>query len=141
MRLPRRKPLWSQIRRSEARMSEQELDHADVDAPLEQMRGETVTQRVRPERRIKAAGGPRLLERGPRGGIGQMGRQLPAGKEPLPAMVDLPDVAEHLEDRFGQGENTLLVSLADHAQNHPLGVDRGGGESDGLGNAQAVSVD
>src|SRR5271170_5502124 len=30
---------------SQARMSEQERDHADVDAPLEQMRGETVTQR------------------------------------------------------------------------------------------------
>src|SRR5208283_5974 len=48
--------------------------------------------------------------------LGQVGRQSPAGKEPPSAAVGLPDLAEHLEDRFGQRKNTLLVSHADEAQ-------------------------
>jgi hypothetical protein len=107
----------------------------------EHMRGEAVTQRVRPESRVKTTGVPCFDERGPRGCIGQMGQRSPAGKEPARAVVDLPDVAEHLKDRFGQGENTLLVSLADDAQHHLPGVDRRDGERDGLGNAQAVGID
>ena len=50
-------------------------------------------------------------------------------------------VAEHLEDRFGQRENTLFVSLADDAENHLLRVDRGDGQRDRLGDAQAIGVD
>ena len=71
----------------------------------------------------------------------QVGRRSPAGKEPPPAAVGFPDLAEHLEDRFGQRENPLLVSLADDVQDHLPGVDRGDGERDRLGNAQAISVD
>ncbi len=55
--------------------------------------------------------------------------------------MGFPDLAEHLEDRFGQRENTLLVSLADDAQNHLLGVDRGDGQRDRLGDPQAIGVD
>src|SRR3954452_24058624 len=124
--------------RSQARMPEQDLDDADVHAPLEHVRGEAVTQRVGPEIGVEAAGVSRLDERGPCGGIGQMGRQSPAGKEPAPAAVGLPDLAEHLEDRFGQGENTLLVPLADDAENHLLRVDRGEGQRDRLGDPQAI---
>ena len=51
------------------------------------------------------------------------------------------DLAEHLEDRFGQRENPLLVSLADDAQDHLPGVNCGDGERDRLGTAQAVGVD
>jgi hypothetical protein len=50
--------------------------------------------------------------------------------------VSLPDIAEHLKDGFGQWENTLLVSLADDAQNHLLGVDRGDGQRDYLGDGK-----
>ena len=55
--------------------------------------------------------------------------------------MGFPDLAEHLEDRFGQRENTLLVSLADDAQDHLLRVDRGNGQRDRLGDAQAIGVD
>src|SRR6516165_2497575 len=37
------------LRGSQARMPEQHLDNADVYAPLQLVRGEAVTQRVRPE--------------------------------------------------------------------------------------------
>ena len=129
------------LRGSQARMAEQDLDDPDVHAPLEHVRGEAVTQRVRPEIGVKAAGVPRLDERGPCGRIGQVGRQSPAGKEPPPAAVGFPDLAEHLEDRLGERENTLLVSLADDAQNHLLRVDRGDGQRDRLGDPQAIGVD
>ena len=55
--------------------------------------------------------------------------------------MGFPDLAEHLEDRFGQRENTLLVSLADDAQDHLLRVDRGNGQRDRLGDPQAIGVD
>jgi hypothetical protein len=51
-------------------MPEQDLDDADVHASLEHVRGEAVTQRVRPEIRIEAAGDACLDERGPCGRIG-----------------------------------------------------------------------
>src|SRR5260370_9819857 len=129
------------LRGSQARMPEQDLDDPDVDAPLEHVRGEAVTQRVRPEIGVKAAGVPRLDERRPCGRIGQVGRQSPAGKKPPPVAVGSPDLAEHLEGRFGQRENTLLVSLADDAQNHLLRVDCGDGQRDRLGDPQAIGVD
>src|SRR5260370_4732029 len=129
------------LRGSQARMPEQDLDDPDVDAPLEHVRGEAVTQRVRPEIGVEAAGVPRLDERGPCGCIGQVGRQSPTGKEPPLAAVGFPDLAEHLEDRFGQRENTLLVSLADDAQHHLLRVDRGDRQRDRLGDPQAIGAD
>ena len=86
------------LRGSQARMAEQDLDDPDVHTPLEHVRGEAVTQRVRPEIGVEAAGVARLDERGPCGRIGQVGRQSPAGKEPSPAAVGFPDLAEHLED-------------------------------------------
>ncbi len=122
-------------------MAEQDLDDPDVHAPLEHVRGEAVTQRVRPEIGVKAAGIPRLDECGPCGRIGQVGCQSPAGKEPLPAAVGFPDLTEHLEDRFGQRQNTLLVPLADDAQDHLLRIDRGNGQRDRLGDPQAIGVD
>ena len=48
------------LRGSQARMPEQDLDDADVHAALEHVRGEAVTQRVRPEIGVKAAGVARL---------------------------------------------------------------------------------
>jgi hypothetical protein len=125
---------------TQTRVSEQDLDDADIDAPLEHVRGKAVTQRVRSEIRAEATGVTRLGECGPRGCIGEMGRRSPAGKKPSLAAVGFPDLAEHLEDRFGQRENPLLIPLADDVQNHLPGVDRGDGERNRLGNAQAVSV-
>src|SRR5208282_3414069 len=42
------------LRGAQARMAEQDLDDPDVHAPLEHVRGEAVTQRVRPEIGVKA---------------------------------------------------------------------------------------
>ena len=81
---------------SQAGVSEQHLDDADIHAPLEHVCGEAVTQRVRSEIRVKAAGVARLDERGACGRIGQVGHRSPAGKEPPPAVVGFPDLAEHL---------------------------------------------
>jgi hypothetical protein len=41
------------LRGAQTGMSEQDLDDADVDATLEQVRGEAVTERVRPKMGIK----------------------------------------------------------------------------------------
>src|SRR5271156_6950463 len=59
---------------SQARVSEQDLDDADIHATLEHVSGEAVTQRVRSEIRAEATGVARLDERGPSGCIGEMGR-------------------------------------------------------------------
>ena len=55
--------------------------------------------------------------------------------------MGFPDLAKHQQDRFGQRENPLFISLADDVQNHLPGVDRGDGEGHCLGNAQAICVD
>ena len=55
--------------------------------------------------------------------------------------MTFPDLAEHLEDRFGQRQNALLVSLADDTQDHLPGVDRGNWQGDRLGDPQAIGVD
>jgi hypothetical protein len=99
-----------------------------------------MTQRVWREIGAKTAGLARLDERGSCGGIGQMGRQSPAGKEPPPAAVRFPDLAEHPEDGFAERQNSLLVSLADDAEDHLFGVDRGDGQRGRLGDPQAVGV-
>jgi hypothetical protein len=62
-------------------------------------------------------------------GIGQVGQQTPAGKEPSGAAVRLPDVAEHLQDGFGQRQDPFLVTLADDAEPHLLGIDRRDGQA------------
>ena len=119
-------------------MSEQDLDDADVDAALEQVRGEAVAERVRSKMGIKAALIPRLEEGGTCRGIGQV---APAGKEPSGAAVRLPDLAEHLQDGFGQRQDPFLVTLADDAEPHLLGIDRRVGQDDRLGNPQAIGID
>jgi len=122
-------------------MPEQDLDDPDVHAPLEHVRGEAVTQRVWLEIGGEATGIAGLDERGPRGRIGEVGRQSPTGKEPPLAAVGFPDLAEHLEDGIGEGKNTLLVSLADDPQYHLLRVDRGDRQGDRLGDPQAIGID
>src|SRR5580692_12031944 len=85
---------------SQTRVSEQDLDDADIDALFEHVRGKAVTQRVRSEIRTEATGVTRLDERGSCRRIGEVGRRSPAGKEPLPAAVGFPDLAKHQQDRF-----------------------------------------
>ena len=51
-----------------------------------------------------------------------------------------PDLAEHLEDGSTQRKNSLLVSLADDAENHLFGVDCGDGQRNRLGDPQAIGV-
>ena len=100
------------LRGSQTRMPEQDLDDADVHAPLEHVRSEAATQRVRPEIGVETAGMHACMNVARAAArIRQVGRHSPAGKEPLPAVVGFPDLAEHLEDRFGQRENALLFPL------------------------------
>src|SRR5580693_7931701 len=58
---------------SQARVSEQDLDDADIHATLKHVRGKAVTQRVRSEIGVEATGVARLDERGPCARIGEMG--------------------------------------------------------------------
>ena len=60
------------LRGSDARMSEQDLDDADIHASLEHVRGEAVAQRVWPEAVVETAFASRFVESTPRRGIGQM---------------------------------------------------------------------
>ena len=54
-------------------MSQQELDNADVHAALQHVRGEAMSERVRPEFIMKAALVSRLVESQSCGRVGQMG--------------------------------------------------------------------
>jgi len=129
------------LRGLQSGMPEQDLDDADVHTPLEHVRGKAVAKRVGSESGVEAALVPRLDERGPCGCVGQVSRQTPTGKEPPCAAVSLPDLAEHLKDRFGQRENTFLVSLPDDAEHHLLRVDCRDGQGDRFCDPQAVGID
>jgi len=122
-------------------MSEQDLDNTDVHAPLEQVRGEAVAERVRPEFVVEAALASRFVESGACGRIGQVGDDSVTGEQPLLAAVGLPDLSQHLQDRFGQGERPFLVPLADQAEHHLFRVDGRDGQPDRLPDAQSVGVD
>ena len=122
-------------------MSQQNLDEANVHAPLEHVGGEAVAERMRPELGVKAALAAGLVEGGAGGGIGQVRQQTPTGKEPLGAAVGLPEVAEHLQDGCGQRQDPFFVSLADDAEPHLRRVDGGDREDDRLVNPQAIGVD
>ena len=121
-------------------MPEQHLNDANVHALLEHVCGKAVAKRVRPEPCVEAALATRLMERESRGGIRKMSDDSPTGKQPPIAPMDLPDLAEHIEDRFGQRKGSLLVPLADHTQDHLLRVDRRDGQRDCLVDSQAVGV-
>lgn len=129
------------LRGAYARMPQKYLNQANVHALFEQVRGKAVPERVRPELVIEAALVSRLVEGGPRGGVGQVRDDAATGEEPLSAAVKLPDRAKHIEDRFGQRKRPLLVSLADHAEDHLLRVDRRDGQGDRLADPQTVGVD
>ena len=53
----------------------------------------------------------------------------------------LPHLPEHVQDRFGQRESPFLVSLADDAENHLLGVNRRDRQCDRLPDSQSICVD
>ena len=121
-------------------MPEQHLNDADVHALLKHVRGKAVAKRVRPELCVEAALASRLMERESCGGIGKMRDDSPTGEQPPIAPVDLPDLAEHVENRFGQRKGSLFVPLADHTQDHLFRVDRRDGQRDRLVDSQAVGV-
>ena len=129
------------LRGSQTRMPEQHLNDADVHALLEHVRGKAVPKRVRPKLCVEAAFASRLMERESCGGIRKMGDDSSAGEQPPIAPVDLPDLAKHVENRFGQWKCPLFVPLADHAQDHLLRVDRRDGQRDRLVDSQAIGVD
>ena len=122
-------------------MSEQDLNDADVHALREHVRGETVSKRVRPEPIVEAALVSRLVERESCGSVGHVRDDATTGKQPSLAAVRLPDRSQHLQNRFGKRQRPLFVSLADHAQDHLLRVDRRDGQRDRLADSQAIGVD
>jgi hypothetical protein len=79
-------------------MSEQNLDDTDVHASLEHMRGEAVTERVRPEVVVEMALVSRLVESIPRGGVRKVGDDAATGEQPPWAAVRFPDLSQHLQD-------------------------------------------
>ncbi len=54
--------------------------------------------------------------------------------------MNLPDLAKHRKDRFGQRKRPLLIALADDAKDHLLRVDRRDGQFDRLADPQTVGV-
>ena len=129
------------LRGADAGMPQQDLDDADVHAPLEQVRGKAVAERVRPELVRKAARVSRLVEGKSCGRVGQMSDDSATGEQPPRAAVGLPDFAEHLQDRFGQGKSPFLVPLANQAEHHLFRVDRRDGQRDRLPDSQSIGVD
>ena len=122
-------------------MPEQHLNDSDVHTLLEHMCGKAVAKRVRPEPCVEAALAARLMERDPCGRIGKVSDDSPTGEQPPIASVDLPNLAEHVENRLGQRKCSLFIPLADHTQDHLLRVDRRDGQRDRLVDSQAISVD
>ena len=55
--------------------------------------------------------------------------------------MDFPNLSEHLQDRFGQGESPFLVPFADQAEDHLLRVDGRDGQRDGFCDSQSVGID
>jgi len=122
-------------------MSQQDLDNADVHASLEHVRGKAVAERVWPEFVIQAALASCFMESKSRCRVGQVGKGSVTGEEPLLAVVRLPDLSKHVQDRLGQRENPFLVSLADQAENHLFRIHRRDRQRDRLGNSQSIGVD
>ena len=122
-------------------MPQQELDDANVHSSLKHVRGETVTQRVRPEPLVEAALVSRLVGSGPCRGVGQVRDDATTGKQPPPAAMDLPDLSKHLQDGVCQWESSLPVPFADNVQYHLLRVDRRDRQCDRLFDPQSIGVD
>jgi hypothetical protein len=106
------------LRRADAGMSEQDLDNTDVDVPLKQVRCEAMPERVRPELVIEAALASRFVESVPGRFLGQVGDDSATGEQPRSAAVGLPDLSQHVQDGFGQGESPFLVPFTDQAEQH-----------------------
>lgn len=122
-------------------MSEQNLDNTDVHAPLQQMRGEAVPERVRSKVVVEAALASSLTESGSGRRVWQVRHNSSTGEEPSLAPMGLPDFPKHVQNRFGQREGPFLVPFANHTENHLLRVDRGDGQGNGFADSQSVGVD
>ena len=123
-------------------MAEQELDNADVDAGLEQMHCEPVSQRVGSDR-LGQAGQREGLQAGPLDGVrGDMAAGNQAREEPLARRPGAPPVlAEDLQQPRRKHDVTVLGALALlDADDHAPAVDVGRAQADGFGDAQAGGV-
>jgi hypothetical protein len=121
-------------------MAEQDLHEPDVDTLLQESGREAMSERVRDEAIIEAAGCACRVE-----GIasrlrGKMTGLLTIGEEPLLAATDPPNLAEHGPRRLGQGQDSLFVAFADDPQEHPLRVDSRDGQCDRLADPKAAGV-
>ncbi len=121
-------------------MPQQDLHEADVDALLQESGRKAVAKRVGGEAVIETARRPGAVEGPPGRPTGKRPGAFSVGEEPGPAAMDLPDLAKHGEERFGQGQGSLFVAFADDPQEHLLGVDGGDGQGDGFADPQTAGV-
>ena len=122
-------------------MAEQELNRAQVGAGLKQMDGKRMAERMRRNRlgESRAVGGEPAGKTDRPASDRRVGAG--AGKEPMPGPAHLPPVAEDGQQLRREHHVAVLLPLAlRDAQHHPLAVDGGHGEADGLGDAQAGGV-
>ena len=105
-------------------MAQQKLDDSNVHALFQQVRGEAVSKRVRPEAMIEAALASCFDKSSSCGAVRKRRHDRLAGKQPACAAMCLPDLPQHVQHGIGQRESTLLVAFANHSQQQLLGVHR-----------------
>ena len=113
-------------------MTEQHLDDADIDAVLEQMSGEAVAERVRPDALVDIGGLRGFdddtveLARADRRRGALSGEEPAVGNEDALLSSGAPPVAQEQEQAFGQhGVAVAAAFAALDPQQHPLAVDIG----------------
>ena len=122
-------------------MSQQNLDHPDIDILLQEMRGEAVPQCMG-ETRLLISG---HLGRGMAGATEltccqRIDRVLP-GKQPALWPRDAPPISQKFEQQRRKHRVTILAALAPlDAEHHALAVDIRDFERDHFGDAQAGAV-
>jgi len=121
-------------------MSQQDLHDADVDALLEQLGGEAVTQGVRLEVFVKETCVARVVERFPKGRKRNVRGAVAAGEEPRGVAMRLPHLTQHSEHRFGERQGTLLVAFAYQTQQHLPGIDRRERQPSSFAQTESASV-
>jgi hypothetical protein len=122
-------------------VTEQHLDHADIDALLQEMGCKTVAQRVRRH----PFGDLGHVSGGMNGAVelarGEMVDRVLSGKQLDLGPCDPPPVTQQFQQLWGEHRKAILAPLALlDPQQHALGVDIRHLQRDDLGNAQARPI-
>ena len=126
----------------QAAVAEEELDGPEIGPCLEEVRGEAMPQRMRPDTLLHPGLLPGLGDGPLDRGDGERRLGGPPGEEPLWRPVGLPVGAELPQKRGREGDVAVLAALARlDAEDHPLAVDVLDAEVECLGDAQAGGVD